>query len=234
MWIVAVLGVVGVLLWQSNQRRAKRFIRAVCFLDMVDKKVSADEANGKVARLFTIHSTPQYDDTATAFAIGMARQFTEGKQLPWINEAREKGFVVDGGNTRFDMAHNAQPKRGTSEQENSPNFEEQFSARVSSALSDPQLPHTPTQDLLRTLNLYGLSIEQDDLVRRLKRLIRLLFNWALRGAGAGFLCGFVVPNLGPWGGLEPWAVPLLFAYLGAMVGIVVGACYRAVRWVYTE
>lgn len=105
MWIIAVLGLAGFWLWRSNKRRAQRFVRAVCFLDIVDGGANANEANGQIARLFSKHSTPQADDTATAFAIDKAQQLTEGKQLPWIHEARKKGFVVDSGNTKLDMAH---------------------------------------------------------------------------------------------------------------------------------
>lgn len=110
MWIIAALALAGFWFWRSNQRRAQRFVRAVCFLDMVDGGASVNDANGLVVRLFTKHSTPQDDETAIAFAIDTAQRLTDGKQLPWIHEAREKGFVVDSGNTRLDMAHASPPK----------------------------------------------------------------------------------------------------------------------------
>lgn len=105
MWIIAILSVAAFLFWRSNKRRAKRFVRAVLFLNKLDGGASVDEANGQVARLFTKHSTPKEDDEATMFAIESAQRLTEGKQLPWIHEARNRGLVVDSGNKHLDLAH---------------------------------------------------------------------------------------------------------------------------------
>jgi hypothetical protein len=105
MWIVVVLGLAGFWFWRSNKRRAYRFVRSVHFLDKLDQGVGVNEANGQVALMFTKHSTPTLDENATLFALDRAQRWTEGKQLPWIHEARQKGFTVDSGNTKLDGAH---------------------------------------------------------------------------------------------------------------------------------
>ncbi|WP_375550491.1 hypothetical protein [Rhodophyticola porphyridii] len=105
MWIVITIGIGAFALWYGNKRRGQRFVRAVHFLDMLDNGANPDEANGKVARLFTKHSTPETDVAAIEYATDKADRMTGGKQLPWINEARERGFAIDSGNQRYDMAH---------------------------------------------------------------------------------------------------------------------------------
>lgn len=106
MWVILVLAVVVLaFFWRSNQRRAHRFVRAVHFLDELDRGATSNEANGVVIKLFTKHSTVDADADAIQFATGIAQKFTNGNQLPWIHEAREKGFSVDTGNSQFDLAH---------------------------------------------------------------------------------------------------------------------------------
>lgn len=105
MWIVVIIGIGAFALWYGNKRRGQRFVRAVHFLDMLDNGANLDEANGKVARLFTKHSTPDADVAAIRYAMDKADRMTGGKQLPWINEARERGFAIDSGNKRYDLAH---------------------------------------------------------------------------------------------------------------------------------
>lgn len=110
MWIVTILCVGSVLIWYSNKRRAQRFVRSVFFLELVDSGVSPDSANGQVARLFTKQSSADEDNAAIRYAMDKADRLAEGKQLPWIHEAREKGFTIDSGDSRFDMAHLAQSR----------------------------------------------------------------------------------------------------------------------------
>ncbi|WP_417244415.1 hypothetical protein [Celeribacter sp.] len=105
MWIVLVIVVAGFWLWRSNQKRAKRFVRAVHFLDALDGGATPDEANGVVAKLFTKHSNADADNQAIRFAQDRAQRWTQGKQLPWIHEARTKGFAIDSGSTKHDFAH---------------------------------------------------------------------------------------------------------------------------------
>lgn len=105
MWIVAMLVVGAFALWHGNKRRGQRFVRAVHYLDLLDNGANADEANGKVARMFTKHSTPDADVAVTRYAMDKADRMTGGKQLPWIHEARERGFAIDSGNKRYDLAH---------------------------------------------------------------------------------------------------------------------------------
>ena len=105
MWIVVILIVVGFLLWQGNKRRGQRFTRAVLFLNALDEGATPDEANGRVARLFTKHSTPEGDVAAMRFAMDRAQRWTGGNQARWLHEARQRGFAIDSGNTNFDLAH---------------------------------------------------------------------------------------------------------------------------------
>lgn len=105
MWLLTLVSVAAFLFWRSNKRRAKRFVRAVHFLDLVRDGASANEANGLVALMFTSRSTADEDNAAIRYAAEQAKMVTDGKQLPWIHMARQQGFAVDSGNTRFDMAH---------------------------------------------------------------------------------------------------------------------------------
>lgn len=107
MWIAFIFAIAAVCIWfwQSNQRRGKRFVRAVHFLNALDHGATPAEANGIVARFFTKHSTADLDHDAIHFARNKARERTQGKQLPWINEARNKGLIIDSGNTNIDLAH---------------------------------------------------------------------------------------------------------------------------------
>ena len=101
---LGLIGLIGFLLWRSNERRGQRFTRAVHFLNELEEGATVDEANGRVARLFTKKSKPEDDVAAIHSAIDRAQWRTNGNQLPWIHEAREKGFIVDSGNERLDLA----------------------------------------------------------------------------------------------------------------------------------
>lgn len=105
MWIVAIVVAAGLWIWWSNQKRAKRFVRSVHFLEALKNGATPDEANGIVAKFFTKHSNADTDHNAILFAQDHARRWTQGKQLPWIHEARMKGFAIDSGNTKLDLAH---------------------------------------------------------------------------------------------------------------------------------
>ncbi|MBB05867.1 MAG: hypothetical protein CML03_10165 [Pseudooceanicola sp.] len=114
-----------VLVRYSNKRRGQRFVRAVHFLDLLDSGANEDEANGKVARFSTKHSTPYTDVAAIENATEKANRLTEGEQLSWIHEARERGFTIDSGDSRFDMAHLARtPSLPNPVQEFSEHFSE--------------------------------------------------------------------------------------------------------------
>ena len=213
MWIVAILGFVTIALWYGNKRRGQRFVRAVHFLDLLDGGASPDEANGQVARFFSKHSTPDADGAAIEYATERANRFTEGKQLPWIHQARRKGFIIDSGDARFDMAHLSQAQP----QINSDHF---FS--VQPALSEA---YQAGLDRIKSSN--------GKMVPAFKAIARAAIRWTIRGAVAGFVLGFVVPR-GVFGSLEIWAVPIVTAYLGALGGIITGAMYSVLRWVSSK
>ena len=93
MWIIIIVIVVGFLVWQGNKRRGQRFTRAVLFLNALDEGATPDEAKGRVARLFTKHSTPEGDVAAMRFAMDRAQRWAGGKQAPFLHEARKHGFA---------------------------------------------------------------------------------------------------------------------------------------------
>lgn len=231
MWILAIICVVACVLWYSNQRRAQRFVRAVHFLELLDGGANPDEANGKVARMFTKYSTPDADVAAIEYATDKAKRFTNGKQLPWIDDARQRGFTIDSGNTRFDLAHlsRTQPKTNTDQ-----DLSGHFSEGRSSIAAGAQFPHAPPE-LTKAYHAGRaiMEVQTGKVVPALKALARAAIRWAFRGALAGFVIGLFVPRVGVFGDLEVWAVPILTAYFGALAGLTIGAAYRFLRWVYS-
>lgn len=211
MWIVAILVLAVVALWYANKRRGQRFVRAVHYLDLLDSGISADEANGKVARLFSKHSTPQADVAAIEIATERANRFTGGKQLPWIDEARQKGFNIDSGNTLFDMAHLSRAALDT----NSHRF-----AAAQPALSEAY-----------QTGVHRVKASTDKLGPAIEAFVDAAIRWAVWGALAGFIAGFFVPRV-LVGALELWAIPIMTGFLGAFAGLTVGAAYRFLRWAF--
>lgn len=232
MWIVAIFCVAGLLLWQSNKRRAQRFVRSVFFLEIIDSGASADSANGQVARLFTKHSSADEDNAAIRYAMDKANRLTNGKQLPWIHEAREKGFAIDSGDSSFDMAHVAHSQ---AQAKSDQNFSEHFSEGGYTQTVAAQFPHAlPGLSEAYHLGRERLEANKDKLLPAIKAVARFVIRWALRGAVAGFVIGLVIPRAGVFGSLEVWAVPVLSTFLGVLAGIAIGTVYRIVRWVFAN
>ncbi|WBU57772.1 hypothetical protein [Paracoccus sediminicola] len=231
MWIVVILCIGTALVWYSNKRRAQRFVRAVHFLDLLDSGANTDEANGKVARLFTKHSTPETDVAAIEYATDKANRMTEGKQLPWIDEARQRGFAIDSGDTRLDMAHLSQAQAQTNR---SQDFAADFSEGQSTTAAHRTFPHAPSV-LTDTYHAGFEKIEanKDALRSALQAIIFTGARWGVRGAGAGFVFGLVVPRLGVLSYYEIWAVPIVVAFFFAMAGVALGAVYGLMRWLFS-
>ncbi|MEM7544633.1 MAG: hypothetical protein AAF367_03780 [Pseudomonadota bacterium] len=232
MWIVAILCIGTALVWYSNKRRSQRFVRAVHFLDLLDGGANADEANGKVARLFTKHSTPDMDVAAIEYATDKANRMTEGKQLPWIDEARKRGFAIDSGDTRFDMAHLSQVQP----QANRPqDFAADFSEGQYTTAPGGSFPHAPSvlTDAYHA-GLGKIEANEEALRSALQAIIFTGARWGARGAVAGFVFGLVVPRLGVLSYYEIWAVPIVVAFFAAMAGVATGAVYGFVRWVISS
>ncbi|KEJ88186.1 hypothetical protein [Sulfitobacter donghicola] len=230
MWIVAIFCVAGFLLWQSSKRRAQRFVRSVFFLEIIDSGASTDTANGQVARLFTKHSSADKDNAAIRHAMDKANRLTDGKQLPWIQEAREKGFAIDSGDSRIDMAHLAQSQSRTNPDQN---FTGHFSEGEYIQPKGAQFPHAlPGLSEAYHVGLEHIEANKGKLVPTIKAVARIGIRWALWGAVAGFAIGLVIPRVGVFSSLELWAVPVVTAYVGAMAGIAIGTVCWAVRWVY--
>ncbi|MEO1557073.1 MAG: hypothetical protein AAFS01_11625 [Pseudomonadota bacterium] len=213
MWIVAVICLAAVALWYGNKRRGQRFVRAVHYLDLVESGASSDEANGMVARLFSKQSTPEADVAAIELATDRANRFTEGKQLPWIDEARQKGFKIDSGDARFDMAHLSRAGSET--------YSQGFAA-AQLALSA----------VYRT-GAHRFKSSTDRLRPAVEALADAAIRWVFRGALAGFIAGFFVPRV-LFGDLEIWAIPLVTAFFGICCGLVIGVVYRVLRWAFVR
>lgn len=231
MWIIAILCIGTVLVWYTNKRRAQRFVRAVHFLDLLDSGANTDEANGKVALLFTKHSTPETDVAAIEYATDKANRMTEGNQLPWIDEARQRGFAIDSGDTRFDMAHlsNAQPQAKQHQ-----DFAADFSEGQYTTAPGGSFPHAPS--VLTDAYHAGfekIEANKDALSSALQVIIFTGARWGVRGAMAGFVFGLIVPRLGVLSYYEIWAVPIVVAFFAAMAGAALGAVYGLLRWVFT-
>ena len=230
MWIMVILCIGTALVWYSNKRRAQRFVRAVHFLDLLDSGANTDEANGKVARLFTKHSTPETDVAAIEYATDKANRMTEGKQLPWIDEARQRGFAIDSGDTRFDMAHLSQAQTQTNR---SQDFAADFSEGQSTTVPGGPFPHAPSvlTDAYHA-GLGKIEANKGALRSALQAIIFTGARWGMRGAVTGFVFGLVVPRVGVLSYYEIWAVPIVVAFFAAMAGAALGAVCGLLRWIF--
>ncbi|NVK96705.1 hypothetical protein KQ247_14835 [Ruegeria pomeroyi] len=231
MWIIAILCIGTLLVWYSNKRRGQRFVRAVHFLDLLDSGANTDEANGKVARLFTKHSTSETDVAAIEYAMDKANRMTDGKQLLWIDEARQRGFAIDSGDTRFDMAHLSQAQAQTNRPQD---FAADFSEGQSTTAPGGSFPHAPSglADAYHA-GLEKIEANKDALRSALQAIIFTGARWGVRGAMAGFVFGLIVPRLGVLSYYEIWAVPIVVAFFAAMAGVALGSVYGLLRWVFT-
>ena len=156
---------------------------------------------------------------------------TEGKQLPWIDEARQRGFTIDSGDTRFDMAHmsNAQSQANRPQ-----DLAADFSEGQSTTAPHATFPHAPS--VLTEAYHAGLGkieANKDALRSALQAIIFTGARWGVRGAVAGLVFGFVVPRLGVLSYYEIWAVPIVVAFFAAMAGVALGAVYGLLRWFFT-
>ncbi|RBW41082.1 hypothetical protein DS901_18465 [Loktanella sp. D2R18] len=77
--------------WQHCER-GKRFVRSVRYIMLVDTGASNADATREALLLFGELSTPQDDINAIRFAQDMADRMTGGKQQPWIQAAKARGF----------------------------------------------------------------------------------------------------------------------------------------------
>lgn len=213
MWIVALICLAAVALWYGNKRRGQRFVRAVHYLDLLDSGATSDEANGKVARLFSKYSTREADVAAIELATDRANRFTEGKQLPWIDEARQKSFNIDSGDARFDMAHLSRAGSET------------YSQGVAAA--------QPALSAAYRTGAHRVKASTDRLGPAVEALVDAAIRWAIRGALAGFIVGFFVPRA-LFADFEIWAIPLFTAFFGVWCGLLTGAVYRVLRWAFVR
>lgn len=229
MWLLGIIGLAGFVFWQSNKRRAKRFVRAVHFLEMLDDGLGVDQANGRVALLFSKQSSDERDNAALVYAIDKANRWTEGNQLPWIHEAREKGFAIDSENSRFDMADlSGVVERHNGQQKNPKHFSEgAYIDKVNS-----RFPHTGSNSEYTTHpQRMSFLPSKESLSDYFGKVASVGWWWGVRGGVAGLVLGVLVPMLGPLGSLEPWAVPLVFAYLGALTALAWAIGYHSIRWI---
>lgn len=93
-YVLLTVAVIGVLFFRSNTKRGQTFVRATEYLMHLNCGCSADEANLFAAHLFTKHSNPDYDQKALTRAANLSRSEFNGKQLPIIQLAQEKGFSL--------------------------------------------------------------------------------------------------------------------------------------------
>lgn len=212
MWILAALCVGAIALWHTNRRRGRRFVRAVHFLCHLDAGCGADEANGRVARLFSAESTPAADAAAVERALERADRLTGGKQLPWIDVARRRGFSIDSGDPRFDLAHlsRAQPRGNTRA-----DVSEQWPLEVS------EEAQSPDDALPRARSSASGTAPREGPERRARKaapvraLEPVLFagtRWAMRGGLCGLGVGVIAPRVGVLADLAMWAAPIAIAW----------------------
>ena len=83
---------VAAFFFWRNQKRSKRFVRAVDYLRMLDAGSAIEEANSMSSLLLSKQSDPDTDNRAINTAIAFCDAQFGGKQLPIIKLAKQKGF----------------------------------------------------------------------------------------------------------------------------------------------
>lgn len=90
-WVVVlILG--GYFFFKKNTERGQRFVRAYVFLVQINHENTVAEANEAAAFPFTQYSDTDSDNLTIRLAQAYAAELHGGKQLPVIEEARNKGF----------------------------------------------------------------------------------------------------------------------------------------------
>lgn len=87
-WFAVLAAAVVWLLW-DGQKRGRRFVRSIVFLDALDCGESVDEANRLAMHFGT---NPDNDRRSIERADFIRRAVFGGKQLPAIAMAKAKGF----------------------------------------------------------------------------------------------------------------------------------------------
>jgi len=88
-----LVSIAGFLLWRHVNKRGKNFVRAVEYLTALDHGLLPEEANRLASHLFTLRSDPDADRRAIDRATSLAGTHTCGRQMPFIQAARAKGYV---------------------------------------------------------------------------------------------------------------------------------------------
>lgn len=93
MFLVLIGGAIAAfMVWRHINKRGKSFVRAVAFLDALDRGSSVEDANQIASHLFTSGSNPDTDRSAINNATAIAEAKFGGKQLPVIHAARRMGY----------------------------------------------------------------------------------------------------------------------------------------------
>ncbi len=86
-------GLVVFLFFRSNTKRGQNFVRSYYYLMCLQKGKSVEEANYLARDIITPKSDPGFDKRLMIMAAEFAKEHTNGKQLPIINEAIASGFI---------------------------------------------------------------------------------------------------------------------------------------------
>lgn len=91
---VIITGVLAALfLFWRSYKRSKRFVRASDFIRMLDAGATPEEANELANMLLSKNSNPNLDNRAINIAMAYSEAQFNGKQLPVIELAKQKGFT---------------------------------------------------------------------------------------------------------------------------------------------
>ena len=95
--IFAVILFFVLLAWvflRASKKKKKNFVQSFYFLSCLENGKTAEEANGLAHNLLTSGSDPKKNKRVARLASDYSQEKYNGRQLPVIQEAASKGFIV--------------------------------------------------------------------------------------------------------------------------------------------
>ena len=82
------------VIYRANTRRGKNFVQSFYYLSCLEKGKTAEEANRLAHNVLVSGSDPKRDKHLTRLASDYSQEKFNGKQLPGIQKAASKGFII--------------------------------------------------------------------------------------------------------------------------------------------
>lgn len=93
-FVIMFFVLLGWVLLRASKTRRKNFVQSFYYLSCLGKGKSTAEANNLAHNILTPKSDPKDDKRWTQRASEFSQEKFNGKQLPVIQEAASKGFII--------------------------------------------------------------------------------------------------------------------------------------------